>query len=270
MITTVFDSSLQQFFTRDLDRGVHSLFTGDDESSNQAIDRNLALMQLALATIDAVQLVPSDHEGREKKARALFLAGVGASGPAVTAGAMFLLQKFALALVVGLGPLFIMCLIFERTRELFRRWLLYGVGTVFAMAMLSVVSKIALGISARVALAMWGSTAIMGGNAEGLSSYALQTAGLGLMMTILIVAVPPMAAMFFNGMLGSFIYYSAWDQNRKVDAMGRPAGAYPVGRAEGVDGIEKKDRSEMPVGAGLATHQPRPVSGLSDDVIKKV
>uniref|UniRef100_UPI003D3036BD type IV secretion system protein n=1 Tax=Klebsiella pneumoniae TaxID=573 RepID=UPI003D3036BD len=35
---------------------------------------------------------------------------------------------------VGLGPLFILCLLFDQTKQLFQRWLFYGIGTMFSMA----------------------------------------------------------------------------------------------------------------------------------------
>ncbi len=42
-----------------------------------------------------------------------------------------------MALFIGLGPLFIPCLLFDQTKDLFKRWLLYGIGTVFSMAVLA-------------------------------------------------------------------------------------------------------------------------------------
>ncbi len=40
-----------------------------------------------------------------------------------------LFYEVALALFIGLGPLFILCLLFEQTKTLFQKWLFYGIGT---------------------------------------------------------------------------------------------------------------------------------------------
>jgi type IV secretion system protein VirB6 len=43
---------------------------------------------------------------------------------------------------------------------------------------------------------------------DGVSSMAMQQGGIGLILTTLIIGAPPMAAMFFQGTLGSFSTYS--------------------------------------------------------------
>lgn len=63
---------------------------------------------------------------------------------------MLLLYEVAIALFIGLGPLFILCLLFEQTKSLFQRWLFYGIGTLFSMAVLAVMTGIALDGAARV------------------------------------------------------------------------------------------------------------------------
>lgn len=208
------NTNLSDFLTKDLDRHVHYMFTGEDNKTTaDAIDENLAYTQLAMSAIDAVKVVNDDGELQGDKARAMLIAGAGASSPPMAAGAMLLLYKFAMALFIGLGPLFILCLIFDQTKDLFRRWLMYGLGTIFSMALLSAVASMVLELTARVAAATWASKVVrmfMPGSPEGLSNLALQTGGIGLLMTVLIVSVPPMAAMFFQGTLGSALTYSAF------------------------------------------------------------
>ncbi|KRA74778.1 hypothetical protein ASD78_10695 [Lysobacter sp. Root667] len=115
---SVFGGSLQRAFTTDLDQEIHTLFTGEtSRSSADAIDENLAYMQVALSAIDAVQVVDGDQQTYDEKTRALLFAGFGTASPPMTAGAMLLLYKFTLALFIGLGPLFILCLIFDQTKE---------------------------------------------------------------------------------------------------------------------------------------------------------
>ncbi|MDV3470279.1 conjugal transfer protein TrbL, partial [Stenotrophomonas sp. C3(2023)] len=60
---------------------------------------------------------------------------------------------------------------------------------------------------------------------EGFTSQAMQQGGMGLILTTLILTVPPMAAMFFQGTLGSFMAYS--------QIGGGPAAVGPRGEALG-------------------------------------
>lgn len=209
----IFGTNLLSFFTTELSTGVNQMFTGDDSTAAQTIDENLAWSQLALAAIDTVQVAPGDNETVDQKNHALLIAGLGTASPPMAAAAMLLLYKFALALFIGLGPLFILCLVFEQTKSLFQRWLLYGIGTIFSMAVLAFVSSLVLQLSLRVAAALWSANiinTITGQGAEGFSTQAMQQGGVGLLLTVLIISVPPMAAMFFQGTLGAFYFNSAF------------------------------------------------------------
>ena len=148
--------------------------------------------------------------------------------------ATLLVFKFAMALFIGLGPLFILCLIFEQTKSLFQRWLLYGIGTLFSIAVLYVVTSIVLKLTINVAAALWSASIvnhILDTGSEGFSSQALQQGGIGLLLTVLIVSVPPMAAMFFQGTLGNFLTYSAFGMGatNRLGPQGQPPGSYGVG-----------------------------------------
>ena len=68
---------------------------------------------MALASIDAIDVM-ADPEMIEEKSRAMLYVGLDTAGPAITAGSMLLLYEVAIALFIGLGPLFILCLLFER------------------------------------------------------------------------------------------------------------------------------------------------------------
>ncbi|WP_213947920.1 hypothetical protein [Luteibacter sp. dw_328] len=71
---------------------------------------------------------------------------------------------------------------FDQTKDLFKRWLIYGIGTMFSMALL---------------------------------------------LSILIVSVPPMAAMFFQGTLGSALTYSVFQgAGSKPRPQGQPDGSW--------------------------------------------
>jgi type IV secretion system protein VirB6 len=146
----------------------------------------------------------------KRKDRALWFTGVGLGGPAIMAATALLLNKIAIGLVLALGPVFILCLLWEPTKPLFQKWLLYGVGTLFSMALLSVLVTLALDMVIAVGTAFWVSSALGFGDGESLTSMAMQQGGLGLLMTALIVSAPPMAAMLFQGTLGQVAAFNLY------------------------------------------------------------
>ena len=205
-------SETHRYLTEDMKDGIHHLITGSNDSPEDKIDESLGWMQVAMSTMDALDL-QGDPELISQKEKAEFFMGLGTGGPAVVAGSMLLLYQIALALFIGLGPLFILCLLFDFTKSLFQRWLFYGIGTMFSMAVLSFMVSLALDMVTRVAIAMWTSAAagqlLLGENVVGgMNSMAMQQGGMGLILTTLILTAPPMAAMFFNGTLGQFAAYA--------------------------------------------------------------
>jgi len=205
--------------------------TGEDGSPFKHIDNNLAGMELAMGTIDAID-TGGNQEAKDAKDRDRWFTGIGIAGPSVIAGAMLLLNKIALALFIGFGPIFIMCLLFDSTKQLFHKWLLYGIGTVFSLAVLSVMVTIAMKMLAAVTaafavkylLAMPGVAGA--GSTDGINSMALQQGGLGLLLTTMIISAPPMAAAFFQGTLGQFNAYSPFGHIKPEPQVGRGGGGY--------------------------------------------
>lgn len=209
---SLFGKSLVVLLATDVQGVISTLVTGQHELPAKQIDAVLWQMQVALASMDAISVF-NDPALEGEKSQAKFLIGLGTGGPAITAGAMLLLYQIAVSLFIGLGPLFILCLLFDQTKALFQKWLLYGIGTMFSMAVLSVMVGYALGIVVAVSKAFWVDTLVtgllLGGDGgTSYSSQALQQGGLGLILTVLIVSAPPMAGMFFQGTLGSFIAHS--------------------------------------------------------------
>lgn len=219
-------SDLHTLLTKDLDTSINQLFTGDDTTTVNNIDHNLIYTQAAMSVLDSIQVAPNDPEMQTSKTRAQLLAALGTAGPPMVAGAMLLLYQFAMALFIGVGPLFVLCLMFDQTKELFKRWLMYGIGTLFSMAALSAVCSIVLGLTLKVGAAYWASSVILGSSTEGLTNQAMQQGGIGLLMTVLIISVPPMAAMFFQGTMGSFMAYSQFNTGNRHGPQGQPPGAY--------------------------------------------
>ncbi|MGJ4804887.1 type IV secretion system protein [Luteimonas sp. SDU82] len=215
---------IYQTLTDGLSRTISETMTGeeDGEGAYEDIDRTLAIMQVALEAIDAVD-VRDNVVTQSQKERALLLTGVGLGAPAMMAATAMLLNKIAIGLIVALGPLFILCLLFEPTRSLFQRWLFYGIGTLFSMALLSVMVTLALDMVIAVGMAFW-VTSFFGVGNESVTGMAMQQGGLGVILTALIVSAPPMAAMLFQGTLGQFNPYSAFNQPQ-YGAPGQPGSA---------------------------------------------
>ena len=163
-------------------------------------------MQAAMSFVGQLDTA-DDPMLEEKKTRASYFVGIGTGAPALIAGTMLLMYKVAIALFISFGPIFIICLLFKATRPLFQKWLYYGIGTILSAAVLAVMVDISLDLIKNVAGALF-VTSIFGANAQGLMQAATQQLGLGLMLSTLLISVPPMVAQFFNGVMGSFSAYN--------------------------------------------------------------
>ena len=212
----VANPSIYRGVTDGLGELIYQTVTSDESDLNDmysTMDRSLVIMNVAMARLDSLQ-TGKDTKLDAEKSRALWMAGLGTAGPAMAAGVMLTLNKVAMALFTGLGPLFVLCLLFDQTKSLFQRWLLYGIGTMFSLAVLYVMVILATDTVVAVATAFWLSDVISLSSNEGLKTIALQQGGLGLILTMLLISVPPMAAAFFQGTLGSFMAYSQLDTPR--------------------------------------------------------
>lgn len=206
-------SNMHDFLTEDLQGVITEMVTGEaGETPKSMIDKNLAYMQLGLSSIDALQ-ISDDENLHQEKNQAMWMVGIGTAGPAMVGGAMLLMYDVMIALFVGLGPIFVLCLLFDATKSLFQRWLLYGIGTMFSVAVLAAMIAIATKTVLAVAEAFWATAligSIMGSDfSGGMKSTAVQQGGIGLLLTVLLISTPPMVANFFQGALGGFQSYSA-------------------------------------------------------------
>jgi len=196
-----------------------------------------------------VNIDSEDPEALQKKSNAMLLVGFGTASPAMAAGAMLLLFKFTMAFLVSVGLIFILAVMFDATKDLFKKWLFYVIGTLFSMSMLSVVSAIVLKLSAKVAVALWvakGINGLMGNDVEGLSSQALQQGGIGMLLTVVIITMPTVAAALWQGSMSSFMHFSAFGGGgaSSPGPKGQPAGSY-IPHQRGNDGPRNNDQTEM-------------------------
>lgn len=235
-------SALYKSLTSGLGEAIYGMVTNNADQSNQdmfeSINASLDATSLAMNALTAVSSAQTGGdgalEGESGMLRVMVMLGIG--GPAITGGAMVLMYEVGMALFVGLGPLFIICLMFDATKQLFSRWLMYGAGMMFSLATLYVLSNIAMKLMITVAGVQWATTQFQLANPAGLREAAMQTAGLGLILTTMLITCPPMAASFFQGMLASFSPYSAINANAPQSGQpgpnGQPAGSYMPRQAD--------------------------------------
>jgi type IV secretion system protein VirB6 len=225
---------LKQLLLTDLPNGINHLVTGGDDPPEKSIDKNLAYTAVIMGAMDGAQGLNAgiSAENVASAGRASMIAVLGAAGPPMTAGAMLLMYTFAITLFVGLGPIFILCLLHDSTRQLFHGWLKYGLAIMFSLAVLSFMTSVIMEMMFKVAGALWSAGAIngllrLGDGGAGLTSQAMQQGGIGLLMTVLLVTAPPMAASFFGATIGQFSSVSqvAGGGGAQANASGQPGQA---------------------------------------------
>ena len=252
-------SDLHAFFTQNLLQEINYMVTGEKESPVSAIDKNLVLGQVVMSAIDNAQGldVSTSSSNVTSVGMSSVVGALGVTGPALTAGALLMTYQVGLALFIGLGPVFILCLIFKQTESLFHKWLLYGIGLLFSMAVLSFMVSLVLELNLRIAAGLWGSKAITSflgvGGSTGLSSQAMLQGGIGMLLTALLVTAPAAAAQFFGGTLGQFYTSSV---------LGGGAGAQqgPSGQAPGTFGGQQQGPQTMQTAPAN-----QPLSGLGSN-----
>jgi type IV secretion system protein VirB6 len=203
----------------------------DDDGPYADMDQVLAILQAGLDLVGSVD-VGQDMMTNDTKNKAMNMIGVGLGGPVIMAMIAMMLNKIAMALFIGMGPFFILCLLFDQTKQLFQKWLFYGLATMMSMAVLIVMTTIAIDLILAVGAAFWVTEQIPGvGDKESIMNLALQQGGLGTILSALILVAPPMAAQFFNGALGSFYGANSFQGNEFKPQQGGGGGssAYPPG-----------------------------------------
>ncbi|WP_313138916.1 type IV secretion system protein [Stenotrophomonas sp.] len=252
-------TALHKAVTDNLDKEIHQLFTGKRSGgAADAIDENLMYTQLALSALDAIHVDESDPELIEKKGRAMQLASFGTASPPMAAGAMLLLFKFTMAFLMGIGPIFILALMFEQTKDLFKKWLFYVLGTLFSMSLLSVVSAMVLKFTAKVAAAYWVVKLIPIDTGEGLSSQALQQGGIGLLMTALIITAPTIGAAMWQGNMAAFMAYSPFASPTPPPGTSGSPGLSPAPAPAPAATPAVAAQDALPMGAFAASPSPLP------------
>ena len=251
-------SSTSEFSLRTLTEvttdGVASLMVGENDvgecimkSTSSLlgckIDKSLTVAQASMAFINQIDTADNPNVAAQVE-RAKLFAGAGAAGPGIVTGTMLIIYRVAMALFVGFAPFFILCLMFKKTTPYFSKWLNYGLATMFSSALLAAMASISTDLVEIIARAQFkdevfntafefiagGSSG--GGNVSGVFQSAMNQLGLGLMLSTVLIIVPPMAAAWFNGVMASTYgtnHFGGWN--------GAPAGAPGSGAGSGAHGM---------------------------------
>ena len=244
-------SSTSEFALRKLTEvttdGVASLMLGENEEETSKdmskcltkatnsvlgcqIDQNLITAQAVMAFINQIDTADNARLADQVEQAKLF-AGVGAAGPGIVTGTMLLLYRVAMALFIGFSPFFILCLMFKKTTPYFTKWLNYGLATIFSSVLLAAMAGICTDLVEIIAKRQFASSLIftvLGINNSGVFNSAMNQLGLGLMMSTVLILVPPMAGVWFNGVMASTYgtnHFERWNNSS--------GGVAPVGSGAG-------------------------------------
>ncbi|WP_369587162.1 type IV secretion system protein [Kingella oralis] len=243
-------SSTSEFSLRTLTEvttdGIASLMTGDSDVSECTlkstsslmgckIDKSLTVAQASMAFINQIDTADNPDVAAQVE-RAKLFAGAGAAGPGIVTGTMLIIYRVAMALFVGFAPFFILCLMFKKTTPYFSKWLNYGLATMFSSALLAAMASISTDLVKIIAQSQYKYSKIAsitgiitGESVTGIFNSAMNQLGLGLMLSTVLIIVPPMAGSWFNGMM-SGAYYGANQFERWNNPNG---GVAPIGSGAG-------------------------------------
>ena len=241
-------SSTSEFSLRTLTEvttdGIASLMTGNSDVSECTlkstsslmgckIDKSLTVAQASMAFINQIDTADNPNIAAQVE-RAKLFAGAGAAGPGIVTGTMLIIYRVAMALFVGFAPFFILCLMFKKTTPYFSKWLNYGLATMFSSALLAAMASISTDLVKIIAESQYKyskiasvTSIITGESVSGIFNSAMNQLGLGLMLSTVLIVVPPMAGNWFNGVMGG--YFAA----NYMDRWNNPNGQNTVGTGQG-------------------------------------
>ena len=118
------------------------------------------------------------------------------------------------------APLCLVAYIFEQTRFMFMAWAKFTVTTLFSLALITVITVIAMKVVLFVAAALI-LVEITGGGAD-LKSIATTQGGVGMLLTTLVLGAPPLITNFFSGQVAAA--FSGFNQVGNTADGKNPAG----------------------------------------------
>lgn len=122
-----------------------------------------------------------------------------------------LLNEIMLHFAIMLGPLFILGLLFEQTKQLFWQWVKSVLGLMLSMGVLAFLSglvmKISIGYATAIATAIAVNKWLPGVNGiipmPSIVDTMMMQGGIGLLLTTMLITIPPAVSQFVGGTLGA-------------------------------------------------------------------
>ena len=206
-------TGLRDWISEHIKNPIASVIVGGEYASPEAmVDSSLLLMHLIMGAFGSLQAATSNNNDGAL-ANFIMASGVAQGTPAVVAGALLLLNEIALSLAILTAPAFILCLLYDPTKQYFQGWLKFFLGSLLTMAVLSVMVTIGLKVMlvyATKVLGEYGVGAAVAGSASqdrpGIAQITIMQGGLGLMMSTLMITAP----LLVGNLIGSSLGFNAY------------------------------------------------------------
>ena len=217
-------TGLRDWISEHIKNPIASVIVGGEYASPEAmVDSSLLLMHLIMGAFGSLQAATSNDNG-SAFSNFIMASGVAQGAPAVVAGALLLLNEIALSLAILTAPAFILCLLYDPTKQYFQGWLKFFLGSLLTMAVLSVMVTIGLKVMlvyATKVLGEYGVGAAVAGSASqdrpGIAQITIMQGGLGLMMSTLMITAP----LLVGNLIGSSLGFNAYSPFGNGDAKGK-------------------------------------------------
>ncbi|EFI23377.1 TrbL/VirB6 plasmid conjugal transfer protein [Neisseria sp. oral taxon 014 str. F0314] len=208
-------TGLRDWISEHIKNPIASVIVGGEYASPEAmVDSSLLLMHLIMGAFGSLQAATSNDNG-SAFSNFIMASGVAQGTPAVVAGALLLLNEIALSLAILTAPAFILCLLYDPTKQYFQGWLKFFLGSLLTMAVLSVMVTIGLKVMlvyATKVLGEYGVGVAVAGSASqdrpGIAQITIMQGGLGLMMSTLMITAPLLVGNLIGSSLGGFSGYN--------------------------------------------------------------
>ena len=239
-------TGLRDWISEHIKNPIASVIVGGEYASPEAmVDSSLLLMHLIMGAFGSLQAATSNNNDGAL-ANFIMASGVAQGTPAVVAGALLLLNEIALSLAILTAPAFILCLLYDPTKQYFQGWLKFFLGSLLTMAVLSVMVTIGLKVMlvyAAKVLGEYGVGAAVAGSASqdrpGIAQITIMQGGLGLMMSTLMITAPLLVGNLIGSSLGGFSGYNMFTGgNVPRDSNNNPL--VNQGKVDGNSGSEAK------------------------------
>ena len=222
-------TGLRDWISEHIKNPIASVIVGGEYASPEAmVDSSLLLMHLIMGAFGSLQAATSNNNDGAL-ANFIMASGVAQGTPAVVAGALLLLNEIALSLAILTAPAFILCLLYDPTKQYFQGWLKFFLGSLLTMAVLSVMVTIGLKVMlvyATKVLGEYGVGAAVAGSASqdrpGIAQITIMQGGLGLMMSTLMITAPLLVGNLIGSSLGFNTYNPLQGGNSPRNSDGSP------------------------------------------------